>query len=300
MKGPLFSVLLFLAGLPLIAQEYPVIKTTSVLSDPLFKQQQKETESWYFNQARSLPAPPLVLYQYETQSDESLVQLAAVFNLPVDTLATINGFQSMYDFEPGSVILIPSNPGIYINMGLSSRWNQNLSKEFEEKQNYKELRLFIDQKKEDVRYYPGEYLPSSLRLRFVKPLFSPPLETLYITSHYGYRDHPFTGEWELHTGTDYRAPIGTPVRSCSNGKILSYGELEDYGKYIIIQHRNGYTSLYGHLNKIQVTKGQIVDEGEEIGVSGNTGLSTGPHLHFEIRKNGLPRNPEDLLNIGGE
>ncbi len=280
------------------AQNYPEIRHTSVISDPLFKQQQKETESWYFNQARARPAPPLSIYQYRSKPDDSLFQLAAVFNLPIDTLATINGFQSIYEFEPGSLLIIPSNPGVFLDQNSTSRWNRLLAESLKE-QEFQSIVLTIDETRKEFRYFPGTYLPDSQRIRFIQPLFLPPLETLYVTSPYGYRDHPFTGQWELHKGTDYRASVGTPVRSCSNGEIFAYGELEDYGKYIIIQHRNGYTSLYGHLNSIDVTKGQIVDEGDVIGRSGNTGLSTGPHLHFEIRKNGLPQNPENLLNTGG-
>ena len=298
MKYLFLITLAFLVNLDMTAQVYPEIKTTLSISDPLFKQQQKETESWYFNQARARPAPPLSIYQYRTKPSDSLFQLAAIFNLTIDTLATINGFQSVYEFESGSLLIVPSNPGVYLEQNNSSRWIRTLKESLDD-QEFQNIVLTVNGVKKEFRYYPGSYLPHSQRIRFVQPLFLPPLESLYVTSPYGYRDHPFTGQWELHKGIDYRANVGTAVRSCSNGKIFAYGELEDYGKYIIIQHRNGYTSLYGHLSRIEVAKGQIVDEGDIIGRSGNTGLSTGPHLHFEIRKNGLPQNPENLLNIGG-
>ncbi len=295
----LLSVFLFFTGIALYSQEYPVIQNISIYSDPLFKQQQKETESWYFNKARSLPPPPLSLYQYRTEEGDSLIQLAAVFNLPVDTLASLNGIQNIADFRPGDSLLIPSNPGIYINEESSSPWYRNLLSHFRE-QPYQSLKVIVKREKTSFQYYPGQYLPESYRTRFVQPLFLSPLRELTVTSSYGYRDHPFTGKWELHTGTDFRAPTGTEIRTCGDGMILSTGELEDYGKYIIIQHRNKYTSLYGHLSRILVNVGDKVAEGDVIALSGNTGMSTGPHLHFEIRKNGLPQNPENLLSVSGE
>ena len=295
----LFLFLIFIPGKSVFAQEYPLIQYTSTLKDPVFRQQQKETEAWYYNQARMQPSPPLTMYEYQSLSSDSLIQLAATFNLPVDTLATINNLQNIHDFEPGMHLLIPSSPGLFIPQEKDSQWFLNLKNSGFDRE-YMELNLPYKGGNVSFRYYPGEYIPREFRTRFVQPLFIPPLKDLYITSPYGYRDHPFTGKWELHVGTDFRAAMGTQVQSCSSGNILSIGRLEDYGKYIIIEHRNGYTSLYGHLNKILVQKGQMVQEGQIIGESGNTGYSTGPHLHFEIRKNGLPQNPENLLTKSGK
>ena len=291
--------LLFFILLSSLYAEYPLIRETSAFRDPLFRQQQKETESWYYNQARNIPAPPLTIYKYIPHEDDTLIQLAAAFNLTIDSIATLNNFENIHDFTTSQVLIIPSAPGIYFDTDKESNWQKQLADTLEGKDSI-EITLTINDKKKSIRYYSGAYLPDQMRLRFVKHLFLPPLDDLYITSPYGYRDHPFTGQWELHVGTDYRAPVGTLVKSCSDGRILSSGELEDYGKFVIIQHRNGYTSIYGHLSRILVHPEQEIQEGEVIGQSGNTGYSTGPHLHFEIRKNGSPQNPENLLTKSGK
>ena len=299
LKQRIFAFGLLLT-LPLsLRAEYPEIQFTSSFRDPVFRQQQKETERWYYNRARSVPPPPLTIYSYQPREGDSLIQLAAVFNLTIDAIATLNNLENIHDFDTESPLLIPSNPGLFLHQDSRSSWNQALERELAGQESV-ELRLLFGDRKAGIRYFPGLYLPEQIRLRFVKQLFLPPLETMYVTSPFGYRHHPFTGQWELHVGTDYRAPVGTPVKSCADGTILSTGELEDYGKYIIINHRNGYSSMYGHLHTILVGRGQQVAEGETIATSGNSGLSTGPHLHFEIRKNGLPQNPENLLSKSGQ
>jgi len=274
--------------------QYPVILNLSVFKDQLFSQQQKETESWYLNNARGNPSPPLSIYRYQPQDGDSLIVLASAFNLPIDTLATINGLENIRDFMTNKVLLIPSAPGLYLDTQSDSTWMKSLLLSLGETE-YQVIFLKINDSIKKIRYYPGLPLPSEQKRRFVLSLFSPPLHHRVITSPYGYRNHPVTGKWGLHTGTDYRSPIGSPVYSCSDGIVLSVGKLEDYGKFIIIKHKNGYTSLYGHLNKIMVIRNQTVVEGTLIAKSGNTGISTGPHLHFEIRKNGSPVDPENLL-----
>ncbi|OQY34677.1 MAG: hypothetical protein B6241_03825 [Spirochaetaceae bacterium 4572_59] len=283
----------------LLVAEYPEIQSTSAYKDPIFKQQQKETETWYLHNVRGLPPPPLTIYCYKPSPEDSLIQLAATFNLTIDTIATLNMLQNINDFDPDRTLLIPSSPGLFIPQDHSSSWFDNLEKSLHN-QDFQSIALPLEKQLQNIHYYPGEYLPADIRSRFVRHIFLPPLDKLYITSPYGYRDHPFTGKWELHIGTDYRAAIGTNVKSCGDGEILFTGELDDYGKSIIIQHRNGYTSTYGHLSSILVRRGGDVLEGDIIGKSGNTGYSTGPHLHFEIRKNGLPQNPENLLSKSGK
>ena len=295
MKFPALFVLLLFSPLLLEAQ-YPQIQDTRVYTDSLFKQQQEETESWYFNAANGKATPPLSLYRYKSRSDDSLIMLSATFSLPVDTLATINGFENMADFRAGQELLVPSAPGLYLYSEADSSWMRQLRTSLEDTgQEPVRLVLMKDGLKKNVAYYQGMNLPGDLKSRFVLPLFYSPLEKRTITSPFGYRNHPVTGQWGLHVGCDYRASTGTAVFACADGWILSTGMVEDYGKYVIIQHRNGYTSLYGHLSRIVVEKNQTIFEGMKIAETGNTGISTGPHLHFEIRQNGNAVDPENLL-----
>jgi murein DD-endopeptidase MepM/ murein hydrolase activator NlpD len=111
-----------------------------------------------------------------------------------------------------------------------------------------------------------------------------------LSSYYGMR-------WgRMHEGIDIATPIGTPIHSSDHGRVVFVGEKRGYGKCIIVDHSNGYRTLYGHLNAFFAKEGDIVVKGETIAESGNTGRSTGPHLHFEIQKNGQAVDPLPYLH----
>jgi murein DD-endopeptidase MepM/ murein hydrolase activator NlpD len=112
-----------------------------------------------------------------------------------------------------------------------------------------------------------------------------------ISSGFGMRFHPILGYARMHTGIDFAAPLGTPIRAVADGRVLWATWRGGYGRCIILLHNGGVATLYGHCSEIFVYPGQTVKAGQPIGATGNTGLSTGPHLHFEIRVNGLPVNP---------
>ena len=113
-----------------------------------------------------------------------------------------------------------------------------------------------------------------------------------ITSPYGSRTDPVTGSDEFHEGIDINVKENTPVAAASDGKVKSCGEDKELGKYILLDHGNGVETKYGHLNIIMVNKDDAVKKGEIIAKSGNTGKSTGPHLHFELLYMGKNINPE--------
>ncbi|WP_256924429.1 M23 family metallopeptidase [Hydrogenophaga sp. IBVHS2] len=120
---------------------------------------------------------------------------------------------------------------------------------------------------------------------------SSPLEFSRVSSGYGMRFHPVTGQHKAHLGVDYAAPTGTPVRTVGDGTVEFAGVQGGYGNVIYVRHRNNQVTVYAHLSRIFVRKGQRVDQGERIGAVGSTGVSTGPHLHFEFRDNGQHRDP---------
>jgi murein DD-endopeptidase MepM/ murein hydrolase activator NlpD len=107
---------------------------------------------------------------------------------------------------------------------------------------------------------------------------------------------PFGMRWgRLHAGIDIAAPIGTPIRAADGGRVAIAGVVSGYGNYTCIQHGSGLSTCYGHQSSIGVSVGQTVKQGQVIGLCGNTGHSTGPHLHFEVRMNGNPVNPMNYL-----
>ncbi len=118
-----------------------------------------------------------------------------------------------------------------------------------------------------------------------------PVETDSTSSDFGLRRDPFDGITRFHSGVDYDVPPKTPVKSFTSGEVVFSGWEQGYGKMVEVKHANGYTSRYGHLSKLKVKVGDKVEAGALLGLSGSTGRSTGPHLHFEIRKEKIALNP---------
>ncbi|MEM5492138.1 M23 family metallopeptidase [Hoeflea sp. AS16] len=116
-----------------------------------------------------------------------------------------------------------------------------------------------------------------------------------ITSRFGNRRDPFLGRLAFHGGIDFRTPSGTPVYSTGAGVVVHAGRNGGYGKMVEIDHGNGITTRYAHLSAVEVRKGDHVNNGKRIGKSGSTGRSTGPHLHYEVRRNGDAVNPMRFL-----
>lgn len=122
----------------------------------------------------------------------------------------------------------------------------------------------------------------------------------YITSDYGLRVHPVTGEESFHYGIDLGVPVGSPVLAVEDGTILTVGyQADGAGNYVTIEHSDGYLTKYFHLDSYIVAEGEAVSKGQIIGYSGNTGTSTGPHLHFEVWLNGESVDPKSVIVFDG-
>ena len=119
---------------------------------------------------------------------------------------------------------------------------------------------------------------------------------VYISSRFGMRVHPITGEYKSHTGMDIASNQGTSVYACDSGTVVLAQWYGGYGNCIMIDHGNGYKTLYGHLSVISVSDGQVVSQGDTIGQVGSTGNSTGPHLHLEVYKDGSRIDPEQFYS----
>ena len=116
-----------------------------------------------------------------------------------------------------------------------------------------------------------------------------------INSKFGMRKHPILGTMKMHTGVDFAAPKGTPIRAAKDGLVIFADTKGGYGETIIIKHDQKYMTLYGHASKLIAHVGQEVRQGDVIALVGDTGRSTGPHLHFEVFENGQRINPERHL-----
>ncbi|MFO1302882.1 MAG: M23 family metallopeptidase [Burkholderiales bacterium] len=133
----------------------------------------------------------------------------------------------------------------------------------------------------------------SANRKFLPTLF-PILEGWY-SSNFGYRIDPFSGQQSMHEGIDFPAEAGTPIVATASGKVIAAEYHPAYGKMIEIDHGNGLVSRYAHTSMMFVKEGDLVVRGQRIATVGSTGRSTGPHLHFEVRLNGVPQNPARFL-----
>jgi murein DD-endopeptidase MepM/ murein hydrolase activator NlpD len=122
-----------------------------------------------------------------------------------------------------------------------------------------------------------------------------PASLEYISSGFGYRSDPFSGEAAFHSGLDFRGPVGAPIYAAAAGRVSFAGVKSGYGNCIEISHGNGMVTRYAHMSAFRAHVGQDVAAGEAIGAIGSSGRSTGPHLHFEVRINDRPVNPRPFL-----
>jgi murein DD-endopeptidase MepM/ murein hydrolase activator NlpD len=137
----------------------------------------------------------------------------------------------------------------------------------------------------------GYYAPDGSNLR--KTFLRSPLEFSRVTSGFGMRRHPFQDTWRAHRGVDYGAPSGTRVRAVGDGVVEFAGRKGGYGNVVILRHNGQYSTLYAHLSGLArgIRRGARVEQGDSIGFVGQSGWATGPHLHYEFRIAGNPRNP---------
>lgn len=187
---------------------------------------------------------------------------------------------------------------------------KEIEKEVEEENQKKEMRekelsvealsfqmseeeLLDDTKAEVFKIPPpsnSSYTKEQINFKYKAPLFG------VVTSRFGYRDHPIMDDASFHTGIDIAAKSGKDVTSFADGKVISAGKNSVYGNYVLIEHSSGIRTFYGHNSKLYVKQGQKVSLGQKIAAVGSTGMSTGPHLHFEIRKGNIRLDPSYYIS----
>ncbi len=237
---------------------------------------------------------PLDIKRYLVKPGDTLSEIAHRFGMDLDTVASLNREwgSGVHLITIGEEIKIPNQDGIYI------RLEKSLEETCARNSIPPEVVLQVNRVESaapDMElFFPGVQHTGIERSVVIGTAFLWPVRG-YITSGYGYRRDPFTGKIKFHRGTDIGAPVGTIIRSTLDGLVLSVGHDPMFGKYILIKHQIGYTSLYGHLDSTLVKKSDWVRRGQRIGLVGSTGTSTGPHLHFELRKNGVPINTAGLI-----
>jgi murein DD-endopeptidase MepM/ murein hydrolase activator NlpD len=143
--------------------------------------------------------------------------------------------------------------------------------------------------------YPRAHATPPNVTRITRPALVYPLMGPRLSSEYGKRKHPVLKSVRHHHGVDLAAPEASPIRSIAAGQVIFADPYAGYGNLIVVKHENGMTSHYGHCHTIKTSIGARIKAGQIIGTVGSTGISTGPHLHFEVRMQGAPTDPEQLL-----
>jgi murein DD-endopeptidase MepM/ murein hydrolase activator NlpD len=163
-----------------------------------------------------------------------------------------------------------------------------------------QLQLEIDRLAREVDFRSNEF--AMLESRFLERRLPTvlPVKDAFLGSSFGQRSDPFLGQRAMHEGIDFNAERGTPVFAAADGVVVSAGWHSDFGNLVEIDHGAGLTTRYAHLSRLNVKAGSLVSRDEQIGAVGSTGRSTGAHLHFEVRKNGVAQNPAKFLKQGEE
>ena len=248
--------------------------------------------------ATSLPSAPVTLEMatYRVRSGDSVATVAKRFGLFVDTIISANGISGTSALKPGVQLRIPNINGLVYKVRSADNLS-SISKRFKidatrivDANDLGSSRLVAGK----ALFIPGARLPAAeirqaLGQKVAWPVRGP------LSSVFGYRDDPFTGVSRFHAGIDIVVNSGTPVRAAMDGKASDSGYNANYGNYVILNHADGFQTLYGHLTSASVSVGSTVAQGSVIGISGNTGYSTGPHLHFGLFRRSHPLNPLKYL-----
>ena len=239
--------------------------------------------------------PDLKFYTYRVKEKENFWVVMSKCSLDMDTLMSVNDLTSPFQVVPGTVLYIPNMRGVIVSgQNMKSVYNVLAA----ERINIRYVKAVNKSESLDKKFVfiPCGKISTIERSLFLGTAFFSPIQYGKATSGFGTRRNPFNDRrMEFHKGIDMGCHSGTKVHSARSGEVVFSGYQEGYGNLVIVEHEFGYRSYYGHLSKRLVKNGQRVKPGEIIAMSGNTGRSTGPHLHFEIRKNGRAMNPMTFL-----
>ncbi len=247
----------------------------------------------------STTQPPVAILLYKAHPGDTMGSIATRLGLTVDTLSSMNRVQGrgVHTVIVGELLKVPSQDGIPVSFdgdfdALTAKYKDTVTPDevlaangitrAELKQG---MVLFLPRVQ-----HTGPDLALSTGTFVARPLIG------YESSPFGWRQDPFTGVRSHHSGVDIAAPMGSPIRSSTDGTVVAARWDNMLGNYVEVRYLAGYSYVYGHMSVIKTQVGARVQRGQLIGLVGDTGYATGPHLHFEVRRYGVPLNPKFFLS----
>ncbi len=238
--------------------------------------------------------PELKFYRYRVKKGDSFWIILTRTSQNIDSLMTVNSLSSPGEAEPGKILYIPNMRGIICKTGESETMHDIARKYLVPEKYISKINHSTDQMNEYL-FIPCGSVSNLERSLFLGTGFSNPIKIGRLTSGFGKRRDPFSDRFQFHRGIDIACNRGSRVHAARGGKIVYTGYNGGYGLLMVVQHAHDYLSYYGHLSKVLRKEGETVNTGELLALSGNTGVTTGPHLHFEVRKGSNAVNPGILL-----
>ncbi len=291
----IFPILLCILSTYAYSQRYPEIPELKS-RDFMFDQFIQEVQVSERNAKKNVESD-LSIYSYTAVDDDTFFTIVSRCSIWQETFATINRISESRDFLGGRNLLVPTVNGVFIPEKPRNPVEILLHGEYRNDLDDENTRMYTI-RGEKFYFLPGRRFSGSVRAFFLTVGMVLPLEKSVLTSAFGNRISPITGKWKFHKGIDLAAPIGSSVFACRSGSVRKTVRNDAvYGNYIVIRHSNGMESLYAHLRDISVAENDHVDTGQVIGCVGVTGLTTGPHLHFEIKVNGEAFDPEQYVKV---
>ncbi len=234
---------------------------------------------------------------YTVRRGDTISGIAQRFSLNMDTVISFNGIQDARSLRVGTLLSLPNVDGLKYKVrrgdflgSIARKYGVGLNDLLD----WNGLETSVIVPGQEL-FLSGARLSEMELNRVFGRLFIYPTRGR-ITDRFGMRRDPFTGMRRFHNGVDLAAPVGTPVVAAMSGKVAMLGYNATFGKYIILTHPEGFQTLYGHLDAFRVKKGEGVKQGQLIADMGNSGYSTGSHLHFSIFRRGEPIDPFEYLH----
>ncbi|MGA2641487.1 MAG: M23 family metallopeptidase [Spirochaetia bacterium] len=286
---------LTVTGLPLV-QEPPVLPAPAEADPALYGLLVPDQSPRDAAGGAPVTVTSLKVVAYKTQSGDTLSRIASRFRLNIDTIVSWNNIRDGRGISAGLVLHMPNADGLkYVVrrgdtlQGIARSWGVDFNGLLDRNMLASSV-ISVGQE----LFLPGARMNPNELSRILGNLFTYPVQGR-ISSYFGERADPFTGVPNFHNGIDIVNAPGTSIVAAMAGTVAETGFNYSYGNYVIVKHTGLYQTLYGHLTRSVVVRGQKIQQGDKIGELGTTGYSTGPHLHFSVFHNGQPVDPLRFL-----